>query len=225
MQIAGDILVKSMDWPHAEEIADRIKQAQQQAQQGGQEPPEIQAVKMQQQIGGMKAQSAQQLQQQKLQSEFQQTDGATTEQQLEEMRLNFEAQKAGIEYRIDLAKNQAKINFEREKHSSKLAADQAVAFMQGQAGQVIDGYSQLDGETPPLSVDRVVSTSIAPIAESVSASVQQTQQLLQTVAQLVQAIPAQIDAIVNVPKRSFTTNKAALSAPNPIGRFSNGIVD
>ena len=111
-----------------------------------------------------------------------------------------QAQKAGIEYRIDLAKNQAKINFEREKHSSKLAADQAVAFMQGQAGQVIDGYSQLDGETPPLSVDRVVSTSIAPIAESVSASVQQTQQLLQTVAQLVQAIPAQIDAIVNVPK-------------------------
>ena len=53
MQIAGDILVKSMDWPHAEEIADRIKQAQQQAQQGGQEPPEIQTVKMQQQIEGM----------------------------------------------------------------------------------------------------------------------------------------------------------------------------
>ena len=51
MQIAGDILVKSMDWPHAEEIADRIKQAQQQAQQGGQEPPEIQTVKMQQQMG------------------------------------------------------------------------------------------------------------------------------------------------------------------------------
>lgn len=201
MQIAGDILVKSMDWPHAEEIADRIKQAQQQAQQGGQEPPEIQAVKMQQQIEGMKAQSAQQLQQQKLHSEFQLKQmELQQEQQLEEMRLNFEAQKAGIEYRIDLARNQAKINFEREKHSSKLAADQAVAFMQGQAGQVIDGYSQLDGETPPLSVDRVVSTSIAPIAESVSASVQQTQQLLQTVAQLVQAIPAQIDAIVNVPK-------------------------
>ena len=131
MQIAGDILVKSMDWPHAEEIADRIKQAQQQSQQGGQEPPEIQAVKMQQQIEGMKAQAAAENQKNKLQADFQMKQmelqqamqlaqmQLANDRAIAQQKLEFEAQQANIEMQIDIVKDERKAQMARETELMK----------------------------------------------------------------------------------------------------------
>ena len=133
MEIAGDILVKSFDWPHAEEISDRIKQKMQaaQQQQGGQAPPEIQAVQMQQKIEGMKAQAAAENQKNKLQADFQMKQmelqqamqlaqmQLANDRAIAQQKLEFEAQQANIEMQIDLVKDERKAQMARETELMK----------------------------------------------------------------------------------------------------------
>jgi hypothetical protein len=68
-QVAGDILAKNLDWPGADEIADRLKALQQQAQQaqGPQQPPQDPAAMAKLQLQAQDQQTRAQLDQQKLQ--------------------------------------------------------------------------------------------------------------------------------------------------------------
>jgi len=111
-QIIGDLAVRSMDWPGADEIAKRLKamlppeiQALEQQEEGG-ESPEVQQIKMQ--AEQMMSEMAGQMEQ--MQAALQEAEAkANTEQQkvaVEQMKLQIEQFKAETE-RMNLEMEQA----------------------------------------------------------------------------------------------------------------------
>jgi hypothetical protein len=212
MQVAGDLLIRSMDWPNADEIAKRIEAQMQQQQQGGQQAPEMQALQMQQQIEGMKAQNAAQLQQQKLQAEFALKQmSLQKEQEIEQMRLAFEAEKAGIEFRLDVARDNAKISLEREKHRDKLTIDQSISMMRGAATEAETSID--DGAEPmPNPMEQV----FAMLAQVMAQNAQSQQQSNELIATALMELPKQIGAAMNQPKRIVYDNVGRVTGAETI---------
>ena len=77
MEIAGDLVVRAMDWPQSEEIAERIQQKMQ-AMQNPPPNPEKELMQQQMQIEGQKAQAA--LQKVQMESQARQMESQTTAQ-------------------------------------------------------------------------------------------------------------------------------------------------
>lgn len=108
MQIMGDLMVKNMDWPGADEMADRLKlmlppQIQQAEQKDGEQSPEVQQVIAQaKQAIGQRDQQLQQAQQmmqqmqQKLQELMQVQQDKTVETQAKNQELQIKARDTEI---------------------------------------------------------------------------------------------------------------------------------
>lgn len=86
MQVAGDLLVKNLDWPGADDIADRLK-AMLPPQLQGQSPQVQQMQQQMQQMDGQAKQAIQQLQQQlgQLNQQLQQAQSKEQQSQLDKM--------------------------------------------------------------------------------------------------------------------------------------------
>ena len=98
LQIAGDLLIKAMDWPMSEEIAQRIQQQMEQAKNPPPNP-EKEILQQQMQIEGQKAQAV--LQKTQL------------EGQLKQAEAQAKMQLGQIEAQNDAAKSQAELEIKR----------------------------------------------------------------------------------------------------------------
>lgn len=96
MEIAGDLVVKAMDWPQSEEIAERIQQRMQQAQNPPPNP-EKELMQQQMQLEGQKAQAM--LQKVQLEGQLKQAE-AQAQMQLGQFEAQTDAQKSQAELSI-----------------------------------------------------------------------------------------------------------------------------
>ncbi len=122
MQLAGDIVVKNMDWPQSQEIADRLQQAM--AAQAGKPPPEQALVEAQVNVEQIKAQAAQarasadaQIKQMELQIAQQEFQIKQQEVRLAELEVQQKAQESGQKAQLD----SAALVVEREKVGVEMA--------------------------------------------------------------------------------------------------------
>jgi chromosome segregation ATPase len=168
-QVIGDLLVKNMDWPGAEDMAKRLKltllpevQAEVDKQQGEPEiPPQMQQAmqQMQQQIEGMG---------QALNNASQQVDGLEAEIAKREQALMQEQAKR-MKVEIDLQRTQAMDEVSRAQHELVMSAQAADGVPESQVKAQLEMQrlelerfkAQLDAET------RVLVAQIAAQAKEV----------------------------------------------------------
>lgn len=98
MQVAGDLLLKNMDWPGASEIAERVKRTIPPALTEDQEGPEAQAAQAQQQaMQQQQAEQAMQLQQGKIDAENAKSQATVAKAQADVVKAQADTVKARTE--------------------------------------------------------------------------------------------------------------------------------
>lgn len=198
--VAGDLVVKAMDLPYSEQIADRMKsllppQIQQQMSEGKPVPPEVQAVMAQ-------ADQAMQMVQQQTQLVQQ------AAQEVEQSKSEAEKERAGVEQaKADLQVAQAKFEAKIAQELAKLTMKEAQLTTQGaqltaQSAQVQSEGAQVDSH-----------------AEGVNAIAQQSAESIAAIQQLMQefvTVAAQIIQRIEQPQKQKTTRQVRAKR-NPAG--------
>lgn len=118
--IMGDIIVKAMDWPQADEMAERIKSARESAGQNNPEAQKMQLeaekLKMQAAHDQQKAQADLAIEQQKMQLEREKAQQEILiEREKAEAQIEIERMKAGVQMELQSQKTQGDIDTQRNK--------------------------------------------------------------------------------------------------------------
>jgi hypothetical protein len=146
--LIGDILVKSLDWQNADEIADRIKAAREGAAQNN---PEAQKLQMEQQKLELQAKNDERK--------------AALNIEVERQKMEIERQKAAMEIEIEQMKAQAQIEIERMKAGAQMQMAQQksesdIAMKQHEAKAIKPQPAV--GLNVPESVAQAIAETVAP---------------------------------------------------------------
>lgn len=194
MQTAGDLVVKNMDWPGAEEISERLKRTlppqltmseeeleQTQAQQANQpppEPPEVQAQRAQAERQQMEFEQKMELENRKFAFERAKTD---RQFQLEEMKMKLSTD-------ADLTKHQLKLAVESDtelkKHGMSVEKDREGNARMAEAASKPAATISLNAEDAMSQVADTLTGMAEQTAQATQAMVQMAQAQAQTVQQL-----------------------------------------
>lgn len=192
--VAGDLIVKNLDWKGSEEIAERIKRAM---------PPEIVTDPESpegQQLAAQKANQppptppevqAQAAQAERQQMEFQQ------KMELERQKFAFEQQQAIVRNEIEARKIEAQTGADMEKHRLKLAAESEAELRKHYMKLATDAEEKQRREAalavpiaasqPPITVQFNAEDSLGRVAETITGIAQQAAQATQAVVEIAAA--------------------------------------
>ena len=202
--VIGDLLVKNMDWPGAEDMAKRLRAmlnpAVREADDEQQEiPPEAQAAmqQMQQQMEAMQQAGAQ------LQTELQEAEKAKDSEAAGRIRAEIKAQEATAMLRI----RDAMDKFQEEMAQGRSELQEQAAQMQQMQQPAEAGFL-----TPEEPQEPALAEQLAPVLEVIAQAAQETSQAVQGLSAGQQQIMAGIEgsaqrmeaAFNNRPKASTT---------------------
>jgi len=219
MQLGGDILVRNLDWPGAEQLADRLKsvlppqiQALEKSDEGdGAMPPEVQA--MQAQV----MQAAQAIQQKG-------AELAQAQQAMQQEAAKIEAQKA--ELQALLAKLQAedrvlKADASRIQAEIKLAASSVTQGAQQEAMGIVSKALEQQQALGVAVAQELAARDEAKEAED-EADDQQEAQKLAALLQGLQAIAGQVQTLAQQVAGQQVVDRRVVTGPD--GRIVGGVI-
>ena len=191
MPIVGDIMIRNMDWPQADQIADRlkamlpppIKELEQQPDEGSLEAKAMQLQQAEQQLM-QKAQTLFDKEQQLMQGQkmLEEAGQATAEDQakLEAIKVQLEALKKDIEHESQL------LTSEKARISAEIRLAEANAMAKVHTQQMDAEKAEETGEQDSMAM---MGQAVCQMAEK---NAQATEALVQAVNQLTQVTAAQI---------------------------------